>query len=59
MDLEYNFDEYRLSLYGTKDVLSTGLLARTRLDVRNDWDSNEIRCGLTLHNHPVCIIYVD
>ena len=27
MDLEYNFDEYRLSLYGTKDVLSTGVVS--------------------------------
>ena len=27
MDLEYNLDEYRFSLYGTKDVLSTGVVS--------------------------------
>jgi hypothetical protein len=59
MDLEYSFDEYRLSLYGTKDVLSTGLLAHTPAHVRNDWDIDEIGYGLTLHYYPFCIVYVD
>jgi hypothetical protein len=57
--LEYSFDEYRLSLYGTKDVLSTGLLAHTPAHVRNDWDIDEIGYGQTLHYHPICIIQVD